>query len=218
MAFPIGLAIVILSLTGLVTLIILSINGIKNLTDNSEKLLQYETLLTPVVMFDPNPFDDVTKAKAEQLIDIAVWSVLRSVEIEPDKYSYEEGYLVVPQDDVKAKLVELFGNDAQITLQTVEGYGYQFVYDSAAGVYQIPITGVAPIYTPDVVSVTNKANTVVLIVGYLPSEQWKQDENGDMQAPSANKYMKVTLRKSGESYYISAIQATDAPANAGQTK
>ena len=33
-------------------------------------------------------------------------------------------------------------------------------------------------------------------------------------APEPDKYMKITLREKGESYYISAIQATDPPETA----
>ena len=213
-AFPIGLIITVLSVIGLVTLIILAVNGIKKLADNSAEIEQYESFLSSVVMFDPDPFDDVTQAKNEQVLDIAIWALLRDSELDPDKYMSDEGYLVIPQDDVKNECIAIFGNDVQVTHQTVEGYGYTFTYDSASGVYQVPVTGVAPIYTPDVVSVSNKVNTIVLTVAYLPSDQWKQDAQGNMEAPTANKYMKVTLRKNGDSYYLSALQATDAPEDA----
>ncbi|MCR4925043.1 MAG: hypothetical protein K5917_02010 [Clostridiales bacterium] len=213
-AFPIGLIITLLSLVGIVTLVFLSVKGIQKLTDKSDKMEEYETFLAPVVMFDPDAFDDVTQANQSQLIDIAIWSLLKDENLDPDKYMSDAGYLIIPQDDVKAQLIALFGNDVKFTHQTIDGYGYQFVYDSASGVYQIPITGVAPIYTPKVVNATNKVNTIVLTVAYLPSDQWKQDARGNMEAPSANKYMKITLRKSAEGYYISALQATDAPETA----
>ena len=48
----------------------------------------------------------------------------------------------------------------------------------------------------------------------LAAEAWAQDEAGNFIQPEPSKYVKVTLRESSNGYYISAMQATDAPENA----
>ena len=65
------------------------------------------------------------------------------------------------------------------------------------------------LYTAQIYEIEKKGATTYLTVGYIAGGQWVQDANGDIVAPEPDKYMKITLREKGESYYISAIQATD---------
>ena len=62
LAFPLGLAIIIFAIIGVIFAVGSGINAVKDLTDNSEKKLKYETMLIPVVMYDPDMFDDVSAA------------------------------------------------------------------------------------------------------------------------------------------------------------
>lgn len=167
--------------------------------------------MTPVVMFDPDAFDDLTQANPSQLIDCSIWALLTG-DLEPDQYQSDAGTLIVPQADVEKEFTALFGSDVKPVHQTVDGYGYQFAYDSAAGTYTIPLTGVEPIYTPQVLEADKQGNTIVVTVAYIASNQWAQDENGNMVPTMADKYMRATLRDNGSGgYYLSALQPTDAP-------
>ena len=140
-------------------------------------------MLTPVVMNDPDPFDDITKANKNQLIDISVWSILKS-NLSPDKYEYGEDGMIIPEEDVTAEFHKLFGTDTEPEHATVNGYGYTFTYDSAKHTYSIPLTGIVPTYTPDVIKVQKKSGAVVLTVGYLAGDQWAQNSEGDMVLPN----------------------------------
>ena len=106
-------------------------------------------------MNDPDPFDDITKANKNQLIDISVWSILKS-NLSPDKYEYSEDGMIIPEEDVTAEFHKLFGTDTEPEHATVNGYGYTFTYDSAKHTYSIPLTGIVPTYTPDVIKVQKK--------------------------------------------------------------
>jgi len=213
-AFPLGLLMAVLSVTGLVTILVAGVNGISSVRDRLKNIDEYNTMLTPVVMNDPSMFDDLSKADMSQLIDISVWSILKS-DLTPDTYEYTEAGMRIPEADVAAAYTKLFGTEIAPVHMTVSGYGYEFTYDSAGQCYIIPLTGIEPTYTPDVVSVDKKKNTVVLTVGYLPSGGWAQDSDGKMVAPEPDKYVKVTLRENdGGSYYISAMQASSSPETA----
>ena len=101
-AFPLGIVIVVLAVIGLVTVIIFAVRGIGSLTDNSDKFEKYEQFLSPVIMNDPDPFDDVSGAQMSQLIDASIWSLMKS-DIDIDQYEYAEGDVsgvIVPQKDV----------------------------------------------------------------------------------------------------------------------
>lgn len=212
-AFPLGLLIAVLAVVGAVTVVVAGVRVTKDAIDSSRNFDEYNTLLTPVVMNDPDEFDDITKANPSQLIDISIWSILKS-NLSPDQYEYGETGMIIPEADVTAEFQKLFGTEVQPTHGTVSGYGYEFTYDATKQTYSIPLTGVVPTYTPKVVEVDKSGSTIVLTVGYLGGDQWAQDAEGNMVAPEPDKYMKVTLRERDGAYYISALQSTLPPETA----
>ncbi len=209
-ALPVGIIVIIFAVIGLAAVIAGIIFGVGKLTDQSAKKSEYESFITPVIMFDPDPFDDVTKGNQEQLINAAIWALLKS-DLDTSVYATDDGNLSIPQKDVEKYFSKLFGPEAKPEHTSVTGLGYEFSYDSAKQVYIVPITGVEPIYTPRVVEISKKGNTVELLVGYLGSSQWAQAENGDMVEPEPDKYVTVVLRESSDGYYVSAIRSTNAP-------
>lgn len=212
-AFPLGLLIAVLALVGAVTVIAAGVGAAKNAVQKSRNFDEYNKMLTPVVMNDPDAFDDITNANPEQLIDIAIWSILKS-DLAPDRYEYGESGMIIPEADVTASFEKLFGTEIRPTHGTVEGYGYEFTYDASKQTYTIPLTGIVPTYTPRVVDLDKTNNSIVLTVAYLGGDQWAQDSEGNMVAPEPDKYMKVTLREKDGSYYISALQNTATPETA----
>lgn len=209
-AMPVGIVVIIFAVIGLAAVIAGIIFGVGKLTDQSAKKSEYESFITPVIMFDPDPFDDVTKGNQEQLINAAIWALLKS-DLDTSVYATDDGNLSIPQSDVEKYFSKLFGPEAKPEHRSVTGLGYEFSYDSAKQAYIVPITGVEPIYTPRVFEISKKGNTVELLVGYLGSSQWAQAENGDMVEPEPDKYVTVVLRESADGYYVSAIRSTNAP-------
>lgn len=215
LAFPIGLVVVLLALTGLVTVIVATYNLIDSAVEKSKNYEQYEAYFMPVVHIDPTTFDDVTKADMNELIEISIWSLLKN-DNSPDKFESNEIGLAIPKSEVEKEFVELFGKEVTPTHGNVEGYGIDFLYDSVTGIYTVPLTGVTPIYTPDVIAVQKSTDTVVVTVACLAGDAWAQSENGEMVAPSPDKYLKITLRETDGNLFISAIQNTSAPETANK--
>lgn len=204
----VGLGVLLLAVVGAVSLIITAGNKISDSVQakNAEKYSAYEEFIAPVIMNDPDTFDDVTVADPSQLISITIWSLLDS-NAEPDKYEYTDEGMLLPQKDVEEKFVSLFGNEVKVNHSNVDGGGIDFKYSEKKKAYLIPITGITPIYTPKVTDAKVKSNSIELTVGYLSSADWQQDSEGNMIAPEPGKYMKITLGKnSDESYFVRAIQ------------
>lgn len=210
MAFPVGLIVVLLATLGLLTLVFAGVKGISTAVEKSKHYEEYEKLLAPIVLIDPNTFDDITKAEMSQLMEMSLWSLLKS-DIAPNTFESNENGIVIPKKAVEDEFVELFGTEITPVHSTVEGYGIDFVYDSTAQTYTVPLTGVTPIYTPDVVDVDKTADTVVVTVACILGAGWEQGENGEMIAPSPDKYLRITLREADGNLFISAIQNTTAP-------
>lgn len=214
-AFPLGLILILFAVVGVIFSVNAGIKGVKKLTDNTAKKLEYQEWLVPVVMYDPDMFDDVSSADIDQLTVCAVWAIIKDDSIYPGVYETDDvGNIMIPQADVNKKFAELFGTDAVPTHVGVKGYFDEFTYSEQSQCYLVTSTGSVPIYTPKVISVKKSSNTVVLTVGYLAGEAWAQAEDGSYIEPAPTKYVNITLRENNDGYYISAMQATDAPENA----
>lgn len=222
LAFPIGVIAAILAVVGLITVIRFSADTVKNLADKTADKKEYEQMLTPVVMFDPDPFDDLTQADVSQLLNSAVWALLMS-EDGADKYPYSEGEnigIIVPQADIEQYFVSLFGTEIDIASMhsSLDMSEYDITYDAALQSYILPITGIESAYTPKVYDIKKQGSSVILSVGYIGTKAWVQVADGEYSAPEPDKFMKITLRERDGGMYISSIQATDIQEVIGTTK
>lgn len=223
LAFPVGVIAIILAVIGLITVINFSVDTVKNLTDRTAEKKEYEQMLKPVVMFDPDPFDDLTQADVSQLLNSAVWALLMS-ENGAEKYPYSEGEtfgIVVPQADIETYFTSLFGTEIDIASMhsSIDMSDYDITYDAALKSYILPITGVESAYTPKVYSIEEQGSSLILSVGYIGNSAWVQVADGEYTAPEPDKYMKITLReRSGGKMYVSSIQATDSNEVIGTTQ
>lgn len=207
--FIVGAAVIIFVCIGIFSVISFAAGKLSLMTDKTKSYKEYESLIAPVIMNDPDTFDDVSKANTDQLIAISIWAVMQD-NPEPDKYKYTDGGMLLPQSEVEASFKRLFGSDVKPAHKTVDGGEIEFKYSEKKACYIIPITGITPIYTPKVVSANESSGSAVLTVGYLATEDWAVDKNGGLSAPEPAKYMRVTLRKSSDgAYYISALQSAE---------
>ncbi len=210
LAFPVGLVVVLLAAIGFVTVVVAGVNGLDTVIEKTKNYEEYEKILTPVVLIDPDTFDDITKADMSQLMEISLWSLLKN-DVTPNTFTSNENGLIIPRTEVEKEFVELFGTEITPLHSTIEGYGIDFTYDNISETYSVPLTGVTPIYTPDVIDISKTTDTVVLTVACLSGDAWEQGENGEMIAPTPDKYIKITLRENEDNLFISAIQNTTAP-------
>lgn len=220
-AFVVGVIALILAVIGAFSVIRFTINSVKDLTDKTQEKKEYESMLTPVVMFDPDPFDDLTQADVSQLLNSAVWALLMS-EDGADKYPYSEGEkvgIIVPQADIEKYFVSLFGTEIDLASMHsgIDMSEYDITYDAALKSYILPITGVESAYTPKVYEIKKQGSSVILSVGYIGSKAWVQVADGEYAAPEPDKYMKITLRERGDGMYISSIQSVDGQEVVGST-
>lgn len=214
--FVTGFAVMLLALTGIVGIIIQTVSffGSKKEEKQINALDSYNSFMLAVAAVDPTPFDDVTAASMEELIEISVWSIL-GADLEPSQYEYSSGELMIPAADVEAAFTKYFGSAVTISHQNVTGYGYEFTYSEDDNAYFIPLTTIEPLFTPNVTDGESKGDSVILTVGLINAEAWQQDSlTGKMVSPDPDKFIKVTLRQTGTGVYIGAIRTTALPETA----
>lgn len=215
-AIPMGIITIILAVIGLITVIIGVKNYVVKKLDDTEEKAKYEQMLRPVVMFDPDTFDDLTDAEPTQLLYAAIWSLL-----EDEKgmnYQGETIGIQVPQEDIEKAFINLFGNEIDIASMhsQIDMSTYDISYDSALKAYILPITGVDVAYLPKVYSIDKQGSSVILNVGYIGYKAWADISGDQYSAPEPDKYMKITLRERSGGMYISSIQTADSQEIASQ--
>ncbi len=207
----IGFIVIALVVTGFVSIMRYSADALRSLSGNDKKAAQYEEFLAPVIMNDPDTFDDVVHADQKQLISIAIWALLED-DLAPDDYDYVDEGMLIPKSHIEDKFTTLFGTDVVPTHMSVDGgEGVEFIFDETREAYIIPITGITAIYAPDVVEIDKKGTTIILTVGCLANTDWTTDNKGNPVAPTPAKYLRISLRENNDgSFYISAIQSASA--------
>lgn len=211
-----GLIVIFFAAVGLVCSIIFAVNKIGDFTaqKKQKEFNEYASVLISAAAIDIAPFDDITGADMKELVEMSVWSVISDAE-NPNSFEYKSGSLIVPSATVEAAFTRFFGKQRTIEHMTVQGYGYEFTYNTTENAYYIPITSLTPIYTPKVTDVEKKGNSVTVTVGLVNSDRWLQNsETGDLSAPEPDKYEKVIFREENGSRYISAVRSLSAPETA----
>ena len=211
--FAFGIVIICLALAGLISLGSLAVESLKGISNEDKRKAEYEKFLAPVVMLDPELFDDVTNADMEDLLNASILSILADNESTPYDFDFVEGEtsgIAIPKEIVESKFVTLFGTDVKPEHQSVECSTCVFEYQNAANRYVIPLTGYDPAYVPDVTEIDKSGEgAVALTVGYIAYGDWELSENKFTQ-PEPVKYRKITLRINETGYYVSAVQNSDA--------
>ncbi|MCR5522782.1 MAG: hypothetical protein K6F64_03980 [Clostridia bacterium] len=213
LAVPVGILTIILAVIGLITVIHGVAGIVEDRKNNVAEKEKYEELLTPVVMFDPDPFDDLTQADKSQLLYAAIWDLLLDKD-GTSKYSYSQGEnigIVVPQNDIKTHFIKLFSDEIDIDslYNEIDMSGYDITYDAALQSYILPITGVDFAYVPEIYNLEKQGNSTVLEVGYIGNKAWADIKSDEYTAPEADKVMKITLRERNGEIFVSSIQETD---------
>ena len=214
--FVTGIIVVLFAVFGLGCAVFFGVRGISSIRakQSEERRALYNAKLISVAAVDPEAFEDISAARMEDLIKIAVWQLIGSG-VDPNRYEYANGELCLPQADVESVYVACFGTQLPIAHQTVEGYGYTAKYSAEDAAYYVPMTTLEPIYTPKVVNVENKSGATVVTCGLISSGMWKQDRTtGDIVLPEPDKYVRVTFRTSSGAEYISSLQSLGLPETA----
>ena len=207
--FIIGLIVLVFAIIGIVSVGVFIKNSISEQVTAENDYSAYGEYLTWVVGIDPDPFTDITKADFDDLLNIAVCSLLTD-HVKTGEYDVTAQGMVVPGADVEQYFKKWFGNDVQIVHATVQGYGYEFQYDAATHTYNVPLTGVVPPFSPRIEAVSKTGGLVTLKVGYVGTSSIEVGLDGTIAAAQPDKYMEITLKETADGGFnlISIVSLT----------
>ncbi len=202
--FILGLLILVLAAVGVAGIVATVYSYVQTKTDKNAEYTAYADYLTWVVGVDPDPFTDITKADKDSLRNIALCSLL-SDNVKTGTYTVTERGLVVPAADVETCYINMFGAENPIVHASVVGYGYEFIYDSVAQAYYVPLTGVTPPFTVRIESVEKTGGLIVLRVGYVGTNNIQVSPDGTLEAAQPDKYADITIKETENGYNLISV-------------
>lgn len=204
--FILGLLIIVLAVFGVVKITGMVKSAVEEKKNAETDYSVYADYLTWVVGIDPDPFSDITKANYDDLLNIAVCTLLTD-SVKTGEYNVTDEGLIVPATDVEEYFVNMFGTDVQIVHSSIVGYGYQFTFNEKARTYTVPVTGVTPPFTARIESAERTGSLVTLRVGYVGTSNIEVGIDGTLSAAQPDKYRNITLKETEIGYNLISIDA-----------
>lgn len=206
-AAPVGIALIVLSIVGLVTIIVGGINLARAFFNNDKEKIKFERMLLPVVMYDPPAFESASALDQNMLLQTAMWSAI--LNNDNSKWSKDEmDFSLIPASELDVQAARLFGSGLTIEHKDFGDYDITYLYDPENKVYSVPPSAESGLYTPSVVDIKKTSEGVELKVGYVPPGNfWDIDENGNRFEPDPDKYMMyIMVKNENGDYYLKAIR------------
>ena len=206
-AKPLGTALFLLALVGLIAVVFLLKGVVGSILGQNDKSEQYEKFITPVVMMDPVPFNNIQNTDDQFILQTSLWAALLGEN--RANYSYDEnGMLLVPSTELDVAAVRLFGPACVVNHRTFDDYDASYLFDTEINAYRVPLIGKVA-YSPKVEAITKSGDTTTLRVGYIaPGNIWTTDvlDKKGNQERVPDKYMYYDLVKGEGGLYIKSIR------------
>ena len=221
-AAPLGFFVIVLTVIGFVTLIVVGTRLFYKLTDDSALRAKYAAMVDPIVMLDPPNFAEPGKLSDAVILQSTIWSTVFSGDIA--RFSTDEyGQIQIPVADLDAECKHLYGPTAAIVRRsmTVDGGEVDpemeegtviFEYRSDIDSFVVPILGEFGEYTAKVESIKRSGDEMYLTVGYYPkSSSWYDEFTERKSTDVAEKYKVYVMKKNPDTkeYYVYALQNAD---------
>ena len=174
----------------------------------SERLRYYDSVIWPVVMQDPEPFDEKHMPNLRMILNAAIWK--SAVQNEGEACEYDNmGRLILSQAKVEQSVKELFGKNIDIK-SAISDDVYFYKYDQAQSRFYVEAVSGEQFFSPRTVSFRNEGTAVVLDVEYIVPQQQFDGLSEGINDLKAEKYMQYIIKKDPQpnKEYISEIKAS----------
>ena len=205
-----GATILVLALVGVCMILFFVVKSaagyVKDFMGTNETPDYFNNYLAPAVMFDPQPFDTISKANPQWEVETAIWAALDDGEKIGSYAISEDGREILPAKDVTTYLQKYFGDSVNPIFKTFSDQDFTYQFDKQEQCYYIPLSAVNDFYLPKVTKISRSFNNVTLTVEYLPGKNWDEDGNGEATRSTPDKTMDFLLTSNKGGYLIKAIK------------
>lgn len=175
--------------------------------DKGEEALgfkNYDDIIWPVVMQDPQPFDETSPPDKEIMLKASLWELAMERKNMSDAWN-EEQQLVLPKNDVESAGEKLFGKEQDFGGLDCNNSDF-YKFDNSKNTFIVePISGTDG-FLPHTINACYEGDDVVLKVGYVsPKNQFNSKMNSIFEN-KIEKYAKYRLKKNlntGNFYVLS---------------
>ncbi len=203
----IGAVAILFALVSAVWILKTAVLGLNSIGSTGEKKAEYTQFISPVVINDPEPFENIENADNQMLLESAIWSALSSAD-ENSAYSYQyddTGKIVLPAKEVEEAGRKLFGADVKLNMDVLSETdgSVLYYYDSIEDKFHITTGGIiGP--SANITKIAQKSDYVSLIVGYCSQADMSSVSSDEVEA---YKYMEFILSfdEKGD-YHIESIR------------
>ena len=213
-AAPLGIVVTLLSLLGVVALVMGGISLVKRLTDTTQLEHDLYYFLEPVLVYNPDPFEDITAGEQDAFLNAAAYRVSLAEQVrmlceedENCRYAVDDnGRIAVPVEEIKASYNALFGSEAVLTHRSLEEN--QLTFSEADNCYYVPFESANTNYVAVIDTIRRAKGGYAVRVGFVANNDIRLDDHGNEIAPTADmaSYYKTYTVKTTEDggYYIAA--------------
>ena len=199
----ISVLLLLLTLLGL----IIVINRFSSLKDspvaisvsNSIPEINYSEFLAPIVMHDPEPFKDPSKADNQMKISSSIWRCI--MKNGTNKYNNfdDRGFSLIPVAEVKSSCTELFGPNNNVNFNE-RVFGPFYSLDAGEENFHISASSNYNSYIPYIKDIKKDRDSINLTVGYVLREDpfFSKTGNNKEGEPTIKKCMIYKLKENPE--------------------
>ncbi|MDU7338941.1 MAG: hypothetical protein E7L17_12590 [Clostridium sp.] len=205
----VGALVMVLAFVGLSVLVWGVGRQIYRAATDDTQLRAYDTFLSPIVMQDPEPFENEEEANAEMVMKASLWRAVTQNGAQYNSYD-DQGRTLVPLGDVVDACHALFGPNCNLQPSNPKEETF-FEYDSQQNVFRVAPYSSQSSFAPYTISSKKSGDTVTLRVGYVVGD-WQDATESSSASPEPVKYMQYILKKTadGKSEYVAAVRAEKA--------
>ncbi len=198
------------AVAGIINTVSIAVDKYSNTSDINEADSQkkkLESVIYPLIVTGIKDFDDVSKLKDEDLINIAVWEMVinGNKTVFKDKDSDD---LLLPQDQMTYIIEKLFGDNTKFS-HTTTGLGdTTIIYDQKNKQYIISDDTDIYSYYPVVTDISETGDDYIVYADcYRSSPSW----NNSKSVPE--KRVMITMKKTSEYYNIISLKSIPVESN-----
>lgn len=195
----------IFAVIGVIVTGIKLVDVIGDVATNQKEIAKFEQFLTPVVMLDPAPVDDMNKLGDSTIVSAALWDIILNTD--QSEYASDDFSIYIPAVDVESHVKKLFGNDITYQNVAVTDNEYIFEYSPDTKMYMVPKEIQFQNYSPKVEKITKSEGMYLIKVGYIAQNNaWGSNLKGN-HTEEPFKYVEYQLKSDEKNqFYIVGME------------